>query len=263
MEFKLTRLESGVAVFNFEELKADLIEKLENYKGYLVSETNLALAKSDRASLNKLAKAIEDKRKEVKKEIMKIYDTVFEPQCKELVGLIKTASGEIDAQVKALEERERQAKQEIIVELWNGLKFDLVNLERIFKDEWLNKGTSERKIQDDMQDIVATIRGNLALLDSTNEPDTLKAKYLATLNIEQTMAQYKAEQEAKARLQPKPIDPTNQVEVVEIVAPVKEKLQSVDIQVIATESQIIKLRKVLETNGYTFKQLTDIIDYVS
>lgn len=261
MEFKLVKLESGVAVFNFEELRDDLVAKLDGYKGYLVTEENLALAKSDRASLNKLAKAIDDKRKEVKKEIMKLYENDFEPQCKELTNLIKNASDEIDSQVKALEERERQAKYEVIVGIWNGLKFDLVQLNRVFQDAWLNKGTTERKIQDDMQNIIATITGNLALLDSTNTPDELKAKYLATLNIELTMAQYRAEQEAKAKLNIIKEDEKEQsITTHELTTPA---LSSVDVRIIAPEYKLSGLRKVLESNGYSVVQLNDILPYES
>ena len=52
--------------FNFEELKADLIPKLDYYKNLVVSEDGIKEAKADKANLNKLAKAIDDKRKEVR-----------------------------------------------------------------------------------------------------------------------------------------------------------------------------------------------------
>lgn len=256
MEFKVLKLESGLVVVNFDEMKADLIAKLQGYKGYLVTNDNLALAKSDRANLNKLSKAIDDKRKEVKKEIMKIYDSVFEPQCKELVTLIKGASDEIDLQVKALEDLERTTKYELVKKVWNEFNFDLVSLDRIFKEEWLNKTTSERKVFDDMQGIINTIKGNLLVLDSTDNPSDLKAKYLNTLDLTTTMAQYQAEKEAKARLVAR-----EQVKPVEVVKPVEiivEEVKSVNIKVKAPLSKLKQLRTLLESNGYLFEQLSDI-----
>ena len=53
--------------FNSEELKSELIPKLEFYKNLVVTEDSIKDAKSDRAKLNKLKSAFEDKRKEMKK----------------------------------------------------------------------------------------------------------------------------------------------------------------------------------------------------
>ena len=50
--------------FNFEEIKSELEEKLIKYKNLVVTEDGIKAAKADKAKLNKLAAAIEDKRKE-------------------------------------------------------------------------------------------------------------------------------------------------------------------------------------------------------
>ena len=52
--------------FNFEEIKSELEEKLIKYKNLVVTEDGIKAAKADKAKLNKLAAAIEDKRKEIK-----------------------------------------------------------------------------------------------------------------------------------------------------------------------------------------------------
>ena len=53
--------------FNYEELKAALDANLKRYNGIIVTEDGIKDAKEDKAKLNALKKAIEDKRKEVKK----------------------------------------------------------------------------------------------------------------------------------------------------------------------------------------------------
>ena len=73
--------------FNFEELKGQLAESLALYTGLVVTEDGIKGAKEDRAKLNKLREALENKRKEVKRECMAPY-TDFEAKVKELVGLI-------------------------------------------------------------------------------------------------------------------------------------------------------------------------------
>ena len=52
--------------FNYEELKKELTEKVENYKNLVYTEENINMAKKDRANLNKLKKAINDEKIRVK-----------------------------------------------------------------------------------------------------------------------------------------------------------------------------------------------------
>ena len=47
--------------FNFEEIRAELAEKLDYYNNLVVTENSIREAKSDRAKLNKLKTAVEDK----------------------------------------------------------------------------------------------------------------------------------------------------------------------------------------------------------
>ena len=72
MEFNLsTDIKQSIPnaiVFNFEELKAELSEKIKPYETLAVTEDDLKSAKSDKATLNKLKKALNDKKVEVKKE---------------------------------------------------------------------------------------------------------------------------------------------------------------------------------------------------
>ena len=44
--------------FNFEELKAELAERLDHYNGLVVTEDGIKEAKADRAKLNKLRKSV-------------------------------------------------------------------------------------------------------------------------------------------------------------------------------------------------------------
>ena len=69
--------EPGVAVIdNFEELKQALQQRLEEYKTLAYNQDSVKAAKKDKATLNKLKKAIDDKRKEIKKAYMQPYTLV-------------------------------------------------------------------------------------------------------------------------------------------------------------------------------------------
>lgn len=73
MEFRLINpTEDGflrVIKWNKEELEAAVRQKIADYENVVYTEENMQQAKNDRAELNKLTKAIEDRRKEVKKKI--------------------------------------------------------------------------------------------------------------------------------------------------------------------------------------------------
>lgn len=89
--------------FNFEELKAELSERLEYYNGLVVTETTIKEGKAERAKLSKLREAVEAKRKEVKRECMAPY-TDFERKVKELVTIIDAPIAAIDGQIKAFDD---------------------------------------------------------------------------------------------------------------------------------------------------------------
>ena len=95
--------------FNFTEIKSELEEKLVKYKNLVVTEDGIKAAKADKAKLNKLATAIEDKRKEVKAICLAPYND-FEVKCKELVSLIKAPAVAIDTQVREFENIEKEKK---------------------------------------------------------------------------------------------------------------------------------------------------------
>ena len=101
--------------WNYLEVKQWVEDGLQAYKGRVYSNDTITEAKKDRANLNKLATAIDAKRKEMKALYLAPYEQ-FEAEAKELVNMIKTVSAEIDAQVKAYEDFRKQEKQQFIVE---------------------------------------------------------------------------------------------------------------------------------------------------
>lgn len=56
--------------WNFEELKEEITKKSSDYLNLVYSDDQIKDAKQDRANLRKLVTALEDKRKEIKKEVI-------------------------------------------------------------------------------------------------------------------------------------------------------------------------------------------------
>ena len=205
MEFKMTTdLATAIPqeiAFNFEELKAELAERLEYYGSLVVTEDTIKDAKADRANLNKLREAIDKRRKEVKKAYMKPYSD-FEAQVKELVDLIDRPILAIDSQLVTFEEKRKEEKLLKIEESYAGLVSDtikdIIPLERILDPKWLNVTTTMKKIEEEI--ILHSKRVNADVLALDTVPAeyaaAVKAKYIETLDIEAALEHKKALQRA-------------------------------------------------------------------
>ena len=147
MEFNLsTDIKQSIPnaiVFNFEELKAELSEKIKPYETLAVTEDDLKSAKSDKATLNKLKKALNDKKVEVKKEYISPLEN-FEKQVKELVEIIDKGVNNIDTQVKDFEKKEVDEKLKEIASFYVEEfpdYYEVLKLEKVIPNKWQNKTT--------------------------------------------------------------------------------------------------------------------------
>ena len=121
----ITHQKPGIASFdNFEEIKAMLEKHLAAYQNLVYTEDNLNLAKADKATLNKLKKALDERRKEIKKVYMAPYVEI-ETQIKELIALIDAPLSEIDSFVKQVELDEKAKKRLTIRGYYDEIAADL------------------------------------------------------------------------------------------------------------------------------------------
>ena len=124
--------------WNNEELKAEISEKMQEYKSLVFTAETIQDAKKDRAKLNKLRTAFEDERKKVKNRCMKPYEK-FKRQVEELTALIDEPIQLIDSQIKEVEENRKAQKRKEIEELFSGIGFQtFVTLGKIWDEKWLN-----------------------------------------------------------------------------------------------------------------------------
>lgn len=207
MELKINAMETTNAInFNFEELKNEITTKSELYKNMVYTDDTIKTAKEDRASLNKFIKALDDKRKEVKKQCLEPYNN-FEKQVKELVRIINEPVTLIGEQITEFEEREKAAKREEVERLFNEAGFEpFVRLEQIFDPKWLNKSASLKSIATELKNLAERIKSDLAVLNEISEfqfeatetyKDTLDiSKAIAEKNRLVEMQKRKAEYEA-------------------------------------------------------------------
>lgn len=205
MEFKvstdLTTALPKEIVFNFEDLKAELTERLSYYQGMVITEDSIKEGKDDRAKLNKLRLAVDGRRKEVKNQYMAPYNA-FEGKVKEVIALIDKPIAAIDGQLAAYEEKRREEKQKQIAEAYEASVpeqiTDIIPLARIQDPKWLNATTSMKKIEDDLIALVKRTNADMLALDTVEDEyaASVRETYIRTLDIEKAMSQKEALREA-------------------------------------------------------------------
>ncbi len=242
--------------FNNTELISKIKPQLEHYKTIVYSDKELPIAKTDRATLNKLKDAIDDERKRIKKTYLQPYEK-FEGQVKEIISLIDESTQTIDSQVKAFENKQKDEKRVKIVGFWNeniGDLKDLINIDKVFSDQWLNLGYTDKKWQEDIITFIAKVNQDLQVIASLGfkQEMHLKDYYLRTFDLAATLQEKTRLEESEKKLaelatkqapeQPKPQEPS--------VTPTQadNELKQVDFRVWATKEQLQAIKEFLTQN---------------
>lgn len=263
--------------FNFEELKTELADSLTKYSSLVVSEDGIKEAKSDRAKLNKLKTAIEDKRKAMKNLCLAPYQT-FEAQCKELVALIEQPIRSIDGQITVFEQKQLDEKYAAITAYYSeNVKelAELVPLEKIIPEKWKNKTEKLDDICNAVGDTLDRIRTEFEMLEATPEEFLMQVRdaYLKDFSLAHAREEYKRLEARKKQLEelerqkieaskqkPETV-PTPEPEKV-IVAPTPEPeephipiepIYCVSFKVKGTKEQILSLKGFMNEHNISYE----------
>ena len=282
MEFKIiTDLSALPQVIetNGEELKAWLTEKVQSYNSIVVTPETIKAAKDDKAKLTKLRTALEDRRKEVKRQCMAPYED-FEQKYKELLALIDEPIGKIDTQIKALDEQEQQEKYNRVKDYFGccmASSMDVpidVDFDRILNPKWRNKTMKADALEKEIYDTLCRICNEVQELNSyyANSPhytaimntyvqgyDKACALAYAAALIQQEQRRQEAQRAAQQPVrEPEPTpppayEPTPEPPVQEPVQPQNEPRITGVFRVTGTKQQIIALRDFMRTNHIEFQ----------
>lgn len=258
--------------FNFAEIKSELEEKLVKYKNLVVTEDGIKAAKADKAKLNKLATAIEDKRKEIKSVCLAPYNA-FEAQCKELVSLIKAPVIAIDTQIKEFEDIEKQEKYDKLKAYFDDNVRELaeiVSFEKILNPKWSNATLKNDTLKNEIGDTIDRIREELATINDqyTDVPykSAILSEYCKKYDLSKTLvyaAQLKKEAEIQAKAlnteKSKPAAETNPIPEPEPLPQVKhpDTVGTASFRVVCTRRQIASLMDFMKSNGIKFETIKE------
>ena len=150
----------GLVSANFEEVKRQLYVQMDEYRGMVYTEDTVKSAKEDVATLRKVRKAIEDKRKEVKKAQMIPYEE-FEAKAKELIQIIDDVINPISEQVETFEVKRKEERLAGIKTYFAEKSADVtgfISFEDIFIESMLNSSTTAKSIKETFDAAIESVR---------------------------------------------------------------------------------------------------------
>jgi hypothetical protein len=187
--------------WNEAEVQQNLTEMLAAYTGRVYTPDTIKDAKADRAAVNKLDKQLSDAARSAKAFYMKPLEE-FLQSAKQMQGQCKAVSGAIDQQVKAVEEAERQDKQDALRAVYAdciGELRELIPFDRLLVPQWLNKTYDLAKASRELRKSVETRREELRLIRENCGEDTeaCTTEYLRELNLNAALVEHSRRQNAR------------------------------------------------------------------
>jgi hypothetical protein len=279
--------------WNFEDLKAEITASAQEYETSVYTDDAITAARADRAKLNKFVDALNSKRTEVRKALLK-PDEQFGKEIKELTGIVQKAIDNIDTQVKDYEQRQREEKTAKVQEFYDENIHDLASVlpfEKVFKTEYANACTTMKSIKEDILALIQRVDEGLAII---NEVDSryagdMKEVFLRTYDIgtamaernrleaaeekrkayEEEQARKKGEREAKMQAEtnrvinagkaaepattPSPVKRPFASHNIPLMETVEDPVHILDFRVHATKGQLEKLKDFLKANSIRFE----------
>ncbi len=180
--------------WNFEELKAEITSAAQEYETSVYTDETIKSAKADRAKLNKFVDALNAKRTEIRKQLLK-PDEQFGREIKELTGIVQKAIDNIDGQVKDYERRQREEKTAKVREFYDANIHEDIEkylpFERVMKPEYALASTTMKSIKTDILALIQKVDEDLAMLNEADSPyaEEMKEVYLRSYDLGAAMAE--------------------------------------------------------------------------
>lgn len=152
IEFEVTELVPAKVISNIDDLENFMEIVRQKYKGWIVTEDDIDIAKSERTKLNKLEKKISDERKKIQKKANADIETLIE-NLKTYEKEVKGISNFIGEQLKGYDEKIREEKKIEVQKKINNIFTKNPGL-KIFlewNDKWLDKSFTFKKIENEVQ----------------------------------------------------------------------------------------------------------------
>lgn len=265
--------------WNYEEIKQYALDKAAEYKSIAYTDADVAAMKKDRADINRFIVALDNERKNKKKQYMEPY-TVFEQQVKDALQPLKEAESYIKKGLDEIEQQYRDAKTEKMREYYEkhaGDLKELVPFTKTIREEYYKRAFTDKKLEQGYLDFFARIREELSTLDELPERfrDKAAMKYMESFSIsdalregkrledlENLMRERKRKQEeqnlrndevvAPTAMHPSTEQPKKEQKQPEQASDQPEEVMHLDFRVWVTREQAMGLKQYLIDNNIKF-----------
>lgn len=236
-DYSIEYTPTQIKIHNLDQLQRAVNAYATKYQNIVVTDTTEKEAKSILAELRKLSTALDDKRKEIKKDYNKPYND-FASQIKELRSYLDSSIDPLNDSLKELDQHHRddrlQQVKTLIQEMAPNYQVSAADVEILPK--WLNKTTSQKQIT---EGIAAT------MIEIKREDDKLKADVTTVTKYAEVQG----------------IDPTGWVDQVKQGQDVEYLLKQIDYNVQKKqEQQRIVEAKAAEERTHQKQQGDAIVD---
>lgn len=200
MQFELeATVLNGKVVTNAKELLANIDNGLKHYD-YVVTENTYEQAKKDRAQLNSIVKMVSDERKRVEDDLFSEWKE-DKKNIMDIEKKIKQCADSLGQGITDIEDTLKEEKRKHIYEAWqtlldskgNGEHYDLTPK---FNEKWLNKTTSNKSIEKDLNAIYDKIIQDLGFMETflpNDETDIAQIKEVYFQDYDLMRAKVKAD----------------------------------------------------------------------
>lgn len=263
----------------YNKMKDQIDQLHEGLENYDVTKENLKEAKSTRAKLNKLKKAIESRKVEIKKKAeAPIKD--FNDKVESLVAEIDDSSSKISDGIKGFEDQEKQARHEKnlkhIKAICELAEVDPAKIK--YQSSWDNKSYSKTKFETEVDQQIALIQqeqaqlaDNIKIVSEKAEGLGLPADHWIKELDEQplsfvlnAMTEYKEDLDAVSKAQKetklnelRDLKKQGDKYIDSETGEVKDKIIALKLEVKGTKWQLKQLYSFIQDNGIEYEGLED------
>ncbi len=266
-----------------EQLKKasdEIDEKVKNAVALVCTDENVKIIKDVRATLNKELKEFEDKKKQVKAEIMRPYEDFESSYKKYISDKYKSADVELKNKIDTVENELKANKKAEIVNYFNeylsSKNIDFIKYEQANINITLT--ASMKSLKEQVKNFIDKIADDLNLIDTQEHKAEILVEYKQNLNVSQAITtvtnRFKAIEEEKARqerekefkteISEKYVEqhvPTiEEVPQMEIEAPLttpvaeeQEEILTLKFTVKGTRTKLRALKEFLEKGNYDYE----------
>lgn len=171
-----------IKINNLEGLQASIAQYVSRYSNLVITEDNVTDSKQVRAKLNKLKKALDDRRKEIKRNYNQPLRE-FETEVKKLEASIDMIIDPIDEGLGELEVQRREQRKADVMGLIAEMapNYDVRVDEIEFDPRWLNKSISNKQITQEVASSMTVVK---QAKDKLATATTMITKYAQTVDVD-------------------------------------------------------------------------------